>query len=198
MTVLYAVFLFPLLLFFRSASGSLLRQDVARYSWKRYRGNTCLKMISLARGHMGFRAVLLYRLHGHKLLSKYTRLFFRAPCSVEIKGEIGGGLYLPHAIGIISVYTAGENVSVMPGVVMGKKGTGDRRDTNATVGDHVTICANATVFGGISIGDHATIGAGAVVTRSVSPYTIVAGNPAKIVKRYDHGKKQWIRADEEL
>lgn len=44
-----------------------------------------------------------------------------------------------------------------------------------------SIGANATILPGITIGSRAMIGAGAVVTRSVPPNAIVAGNPARIV-----------------
>jgi UDP-2-acetamido-3-amino-2,3-dideoxy-glucuronate N-acetyltransferase len=44
-----------------------------------------------------------------------------------------------------------------------------------------TIGANATILPGLTIGENAMIGAGAVVTRSVPPFAIVVGNPAKIV-----------------
>jgi acetyltransferase-like isoleucine patch superfamily enzyme/dTDP-4-dehydrorhamnose 3,5-epimerase-like enzyme len=44
-----------------------------------------------------------------------------------------------------------------------------------------SIGANATILPGITIGNGATIGAGAVVTGSVPPYSIVQGNPARIV-----------------
>jgi UDP-2-acetamido-3-amino-2,3-dideoxy-glucuronate N-acetyltransferase len=43
-----------------------------------------------------------------------------------------------------------------------------------------SIGANATILPGLSIGQHAMVGAGAVVTRSVPPYAIVSGNPARI------------------
>jgi UDP-2-acetamido-3-amino-2,3-dideoxy-glucuronate N-acetyltransferase len=42
-----------------------------------------------------------------------------------------------------------------------------------------TIGANATVLCGINIGRHSFIGAGAVVTKNVSPYALVVGNPAR-------------------
>lgn len=48
-----------------------------------------------------------------------------------------------------------------------------------------SIGANATILPGVEIGMHAMIGAGAVVTRSVPPYGIVRGNPAKIVGYVD-------------
>lgn len=49
-----------------------------------------------------------------------------------------------------------------------------------TLGRGASIGANATILPGVNIGQHAMIGAGAVVTRSVPPYAIVVGNPARI------------------
>jgi UDP-2-acetamido-3-amino-2,3-dideoxy-glucuronate N-acetyltransferase len=48
-----------------------------------------------------------------------------------------------------------------------------------------SIGANATVLPGIIIGQHAMVGAGAVVTRSVPPFAVVVGNPARIVRYTD-------------
>lgn len=45
-----------------------------------------------------------------------------------------------------------------------------------------SIGSNATILCGVTIGEGALVGAGAVVTRDVPPGTIVAGNPAKVVK----------------
>lgn len=47
----------------------------------------------------------------------------------------------------------------------------------------VSIGANATILGGIHIGEYALIGAGAVVTKNVEPYTLVLGNPGRVVGR---------------
>lgn len=52
-----------------------------------------------------------------------------------------------------------------------------------TIGNNVIIGANATIIGGISIGDNSIIGAGAVVVKDVQQNTIVAGNPAKIIRK---------------
>jgi UDP-2-acetamido-3-amino-2,3-dideoxy-glucuronate N-acetyltransferase len=46
-----------------------------------------------------------------------------------------------------------------------------------------TVGSGATVLGGVTIGEGATIGAGAVVTRGVAPGAIVAGNPARLLRR---------------
>jgi UDP-2-acetamido-3-amino-2,3-dideoxy-glucuronate N-acetyltransferase len=45
-----------------------------------------------------------------------------------------------------------------------------------------SIGSGATLLGGITIGENAIVGAGSVVTRDVPPNTIVAGNPARILK----------------
>ena len=50
------------------------------------------------------------------------------------------------------------------------------------VEDDVWIGANAIILSGIRIGQGAVIAAGSVVTKDVEPYSIVAGNPAKIIK----------------
>ena len=51
---------------------------------------------------------------------------------------------------------------------------------STTIGKGASIGANATILPGLRIGQHAMVGAGAVVTRSVPPYAIVVGNPARI------------------
>jgi len=54
------------------------------------------------------------------------------------------------------------------------------------VGLGASIGANATILGGITIGEYALVGAGSVVTKDVPPYTLVVGNPAKIVGRVNN------------
>lgn len=54
---------------------------------------------------------------------------------------------------------------------------------NILVGDDVWIGLNAIVLSGVHIGQGAVIAAGAVVTKDVPPYAIVAGNPARIIKK---------------
>jgi acetyltransferase-like isoleucine patch superfamily enzyme len=48
-----------------------------------------------------------------------------------------------------------------------------------------SIGSSATILAGITIGEGAMVGAGAVVTKDVPPRTIVAGNPAKILREID-------------
>jgi UDP-2-acetamido-3-amino-2,3-dideoxy-glucuronate N-acetyltransferase len=48
-----------------------------------------------------------------------------------------------------------------------------------------SLGANSTILPGITIGQYAMVGAGAVVTRNVPPYSVVAGNPARIIRYVD-------------
>jgi len=60
-----------------------------------------------------------------------------------------------------------------------------KRETN--VGKDVRIGSNATILP-VKIGDNAIIGAGAVVTKDVPANCVVAGNPAKIIRKEDENK----------
>ncbi|GAL85249.1 acetyltransferase-like protein [Sporocytophaga myxococcoides] len=62
--------------------------------------------------------------------------------------------------------------------------------------DEVWIGANSVITAGIKIGKHSVVAGGSVVTKDVPPYSIVAGNPAKIIKQYDFGTQKWERVKE--
>jgi len=66
---------------------------------------------------------------------------------------------------------------------------GDQPDVPVVIEDDVLILANTMILPGVRIGRGAVIAGGAVVSRSVPPWAIVAGNPARIVK--------WRKAPEE-
>jgi acetyltransferase-like isoleucine patch superfamily enzyme/glycosyltransferase involved in cell wall biosynthesis len=59
--------------------------------------------------------------------------------------------------------------------------------------DEVWIGANAVIVAGVTVGKHSIVAAGSVVTKSVPPYSIVGGNPAKLLKQYNEMTKQWER-----
>jgi maltose O-acetyltransferase len=52
-----------------------------------------------------------------------------------------------------------------------------------TIEDDVWIGGGVIVLPGVTIGKGATVGAGSVVTKNVEPYTVVAGNPARFIRR---------------
>ena len=59
--------------------------------------------------------------------------------------------------------------------------------------DDVWIGGNCVIIQGITIGTHSLVAAGSVVTKNVEPYTIVAGNPARSIKKYDFELKEWVK-----
>ena len=59
------------------------------------------------------------------------------------------------------------------------------------VGNGVSIGSGATILCGLEIGQGAVIGAGSVVTRDVPPHTVVAGNPAKIIREIPENER-WL------
>lgn len=57
------------------------------------------------------------------------------------------------------------------------------RRGDVVIGRYVVIFAGAVVLPGVAIGDGAIVAAGAVVTKDVEPWDIVAGVPARVIKR---------------
>ena len=67
-----------------------------------------------------------------------------------------------------------------------------------TVGNNVWIGGSSTIIGGVTIGDNAVIAAGSVVIRDVPANTLVAGNPARVVRKLtakDKRKYAWAPQD---
>ena len=57
---------------------------------------------------------------------------------------------------------------------------------NVVIGNDVWIGHGVIIMPGLTVGDGAVVGAGAVVTGDVEPYSVVAGNPARLIrKRFD-------------
>lgn len=62
----------------------------------------------------------------------------------------------------------------------------DKFEKECKIGNDVWIGANSTVLRGVTLGDGVVVGANSIVTKSIPPYAVVAGNPARIIKyRFD-------------
>jgi lipopolysaccharide O-acetyltransferase len=55
----------------------------------------------------------------------------------------------------------------------------------------VVVCNH----GELVLGRNCVVGANAVVTRSFPAFSIIAGNPAKVVRTYDEHSEKWVRAE---
>ena len=95
----------------------------------------------------------------------------------DVKFIMNGANHLTHTISSypFSIFGNGWQ-EAMKGKEFPNKG-------NIVVGNDVWIGYNATIMAGVTIGDGAIIAANATVVKNVEPYTIVGGNPAKIIRK---------------
>ena len=63
---------------------------------------------------------------------------------------------------------------------------GDRKVVPTFVRQGASVGSSATILAGVTIGEGAIVGAGAVVTKDVAPWTIVAGNPAILLRKIEN------------
>ncbi|MFT5254283.1 MAG: acetyltransferase-like isoleucine patch superfamily enzyme [Flavobacteriales bacterium] len=59
------------------------------------------------------------------------------------------------------------------------------------IGEDSHIGANSVVLAGVTIGKRCQIGAGSVVTKDIPPFSVVVGNPARVIKQFNHETKAW-------
>lgn len=126
--------------------------------------------------------------------------------------EIGEGSYANLGFMVIpnnsskKMLFIGKNVSIAPNVVCiceSNANNGKEINTYSYVKDVLTkvdeihiedevwIGANVTILPGVTIGKNSVIGAGSVVTKSVEPYSIYAGVPARKIRDVRTGEKNY-------
>lgn len=62
-----------------------------------------------------------------------------------------------------------------------------------TIGDKTWIAQNVCILKGVHIGKACVVGAGSIVTRDIPDYHMAAGNPARIIKKWDFEKNKWVK-----
>jgi serine O-acetyltransferase len=126
-----------------------------------------------------FRSLYLYRLK-KRMYRGWVRLLYPPLDSLYITTpDIGGGLFIQHGFSTyIAAESIGENCWINQQVTIGYKD-----DTRAPIiGNDVMITCGAKVLGPITIGDHVTIGANAVVVKDLPPDSVWGGVPAKRIR----------------
>lgn len=99
-------------------------------------------------------------------------------CSISWNVSIGGANHDYHRITTHSFLYA-DDFGLKPPENIGY----DRFTEQCIVGNDVWIAAGSSILRNVTVGDGAVIAAGAVVTEDVEPYAIVAGVPARPIKR---------------
>jgi serine O-acetyltransferase len=104
---------------------------------------------------------------------------------IDLMAQIGGGLLLPHANGVVVHPAAkiGVNCLVHQQVTIGAQNIEVPEDEGAPViEDCVKIYSGAKILGPVRIGAHATIGANSVVLENVPAKATVIGVPARRIR----------------
>jgi len=91
----------------------------------------------------------------------------------------------------VQIFLGGDHridwVTTFPFNVLWKEGRNisghPKTKGDVLIGNDVWIATEAVIMSGVTISDGAVIGARAVVTKDVPPYTVVAGNPARVVRK---------------
>jgi acetyltransferase-like isoleucine patch superfamily enzyme len=102
-----------------------------------------------------------------------------------------------------------ENVGISPNVMIidNSRKPGDvirpskeqdiSTDGYVKIGADSWIAFGSCVLPNVTIGRHCIIGALSVVNSDIPPYSVAVGSPARVVKRYDFERKQWVRVSDE-
>ena len=86
------------------------------------------------------------------------------------------------AAGVTIITNSHRSTVGIPQFLLGASHINDK-SADVVIEEDVWIGANATILAGVTIGRGAIVGACAVVTKDVPPYTLVAGFPARVVKK---------------
>lgn len=121
-------------------------------------------------------------------------------CSIADNCIIGGAMHPINFVSTSPVFCEGKNVM--------KKNFYNHHycsSERTVIGDDVWIGNNCLIKQGVKVGNGAIIGMGAVVTKDVLPYSIIGGNPAKLIRmRFDNDivenllKINWYNSDDLL
>lgn len=137
------------------------------------------------------RDILLRSIIGH--MGREVTILSPFFCDYGSHISIGDCTYINFNLTVLdeAPVTIGSHVFIGPGCSLltavhpldaQERNKGTEKALPITIGDSVWLGGNVTVLPGVTIGEGAVVGAGSVVTRDVPPRTVVAGNPARIIR----------------
>lgn len=99
-------------------------------------------------------------------------------CEIYFSTQIDAGLRIVHGLGTVvgSRHRIGRCFTIYQGVTVGHRSSGE---AGSIIEDNVTLFTGSSVIGSVTIGENSTIGAHCLVTRDVSPGTVVSLTRAK-------------------
>jgi len=111
-------------------------------------------------------------------------IYYKFNCDIGLNAKIGKNLVIKHAIGIVigDGVIIGDDVKIFQNVTLGGKRFNNNMELTPcypTIQDNVTIFANSSILGGVTIGENAVIGAHSLVIDDVPAGSTFIGVPAK-------------------
>lgn len=124
-------------------------------------------------------------IHASASISRSARIDFpwRVSLGERVMVDEGAWLYAIDQISVGRLAIIGRDVKILTGSHDVTSSTFKLVSKPVTIGECVWIATSAIILPGVTIGEGAIVAAGSVVTKDVPAWTIVGGNPARVIKR---------------
>lgn len=109
---------------------------------------------------------------------------FHCTCASRI--IIGDGTSITANCGVFDIIHPYENITINPR-------DAEIRSNPIEIGNDCLIGMNSVILPGTQLGNHCVVAANSTVSGVFPGYCVIAGSPAKMVKKYDFENKEWIR-----